>query len=399
MYFLWLLPYCFAIADMFRLFDYARRLWVHGVGIFRRFRNRRQGHSTADNGNDALENRALKAIATNLQKNSRGRHIFDILTSVLRIATRDGAVRTYGGNAAGAAAVVAFKEQVCELIEVKPNLNSCVCGLCRMRIKIPDLRVFLLKQNVNILHVESMISCLTRSLPSQVTCQSPLHQWDRMVDVEVAARTLSKAIFPPDHDSTTGRTKVKRGFLRLCFADRAELLKDQPLTRRLQSMAAGESPTIDNIEVWRRIIASTLKPGTTFGLVAFGMGSSILVQALSRVDADRTHQHVTGSALVVNTNAKQGEKGIEMCRTLKESGGETKTEIRQVKGESSLGARTQNDSSVPSAGAPATAGAAAVAAVAPASAAELTDGSSVVQTAQWMSQTSRHRNIELEISV
>ena len=122
---------------MFRLFDYARRLWVHGVGIFRRFRNRRQGHSTADNGNDALENRALKAIATNLQKNSRGRHIFDILTSVLRIATRDGAVRTYGGNAAGAAAVVAFKEQVCELIEVKPNLNSCVCGLMSNEDKNP----------------------------------------------------------------------------------------------------------------------------------------------------------------------------------------------------------------------------------------------------------------------
>ena len=121
LYFWWLLPYCFAIADLFRLFDYAHRLWAYGLAIVRRSRSRRHGHSTADNGNDALENRALKAIATNHHQSSRRRHILDILSSVLRIATRDGDVRTYGCNAAGAAAVAAFKEQVCELIEVSQN--------------------------------------------------------------------------------------------------------------------------------------------------------------------------------------------------------------------------------------------------------------------------------------
>ena len=125
-YFLWFLPYCFATADLFRLFDYAHRLWAYGLAFVRRSRSRRRGHSTADNGNDALENRALKAIATNHHQTSRRRHIFDILSSVLRIATRDGAVRTYGESAGGAAAVAAFKEQVCELIEVSLRLYTMV---------------------------------------------------------------------------------------------------------------------------------------------------------------------------------------------------------------------------------------------------------------------------------
>ena len=247
-----------------------------------------------------------------------------------------------------------------------------------------------------------MIGYLTRPLPSQATCQSPSHQWDRMVDVEFAARTLSNAIFPLEHDSTTGRrgTIAVRGFLRLCFADRAELLQGQPLTRRLQGMAAGEDPTIDNIEIWRRIIASTLKPGTAFGLVAFGTGRSLSFLALSKreVDTSAAPIQVERDQISLREVREQGEEGIEMGSALKGSGEETKTEIRQ-EGESSLGARTQNESSVPNAGAPAAAGAAAAVAVAPASAVELTKGSSVVQTAQWMAQTSRHRNIELEISV
>ena len=312
-----------------------------------------------------------------------------------------------------------------------------------------------------------------------------------MVDVEVAARTLSKAIFPLEHDRTAGRrgTIAVRGFLRLCFADRAELLKGQPLTRRLQSMAAGESPTIDNIEIWRRIIASTLKPGTAFGLVAFGTGRSLSFLALSHVDVDTSAKPNQVERDQIRELHEEGEEGIEMGSALKGRGGETKVEIGQ-EGESSLGARTHNDSSVPSAGAPAAASASElhrdfgravrtasggsvsklgigvaragsphVVGMRPgrphvlvklgsvehterlfaageiqvrgktyrvtrphssdaqdigsparstrggadqmtaSSSTEPTKGSSVVQTAQWMAETSRHRNIDLEISV
>ena len=118
LYAMWSLPYIIALADVCNAFDYARRLVAFITMKARRSRNRRQGHSAADNGNDAWENEALEVIETNRLHSRRRSHILDILSSVLRIATRDGAVRTFGDTAAGEAAVADFKDKVCELIEV-----------------------------------------------------------------------------------------------------------------------------------------------------------------------------------------------------------------------------------------------------------------------------------------
>ena len=118
-----------------------------------------------------------------------------------------------------------------------------------------------------------------------------------MVDVEVAARELSTTLFPLEQDSAKKQDaagdEVPRGYLLLTFAARGELLKGPPRnggrksywTQLLQSMAMEETPTISDVETFRRVIASLINPGTVFGKVAFGAGSSKLVRTLSRHQA------------------------------------------------------------------------------------------------------------------
>ena len=132
LYFMWILPFVGALADACNVFGYAGRLLECMTRAARRSHNRRQGHSSADNGNDAQENKALEVIETNRLQHKRRSHILDILSSVLRIATRDGAVRTFGDTGAGEAAVAGFKDQVCELIEV----GAARRGVTYVRLRI-----------------------------------------------------------------------------------------------------------------------------------------------------------------------------------------------------------------------------------------------------------------------
>ena len=120
LYIIWALPYILAVADVCNVFGYAHRLGAHVVAACGHCRNR----GSASGSSDAQETRLLNAITTNHLGHNRRSQILDILSSVLRITTREGAVRSFGETRKGAAAVAVFKERVCDLVEVR---DSRIC--------------------------------------------------------------------------------------------------------------------------------------------------------------------------------------------------------------------------------------------------------------------------------
>ena len=133
--------------------------------------------------------------------------------------------------------------------------------------------------------------------PPQITCHDPHHEWAHMVDVEVAARALSKTVsfkkkrtvtqrirstraklrrakFYSENNVEVAQSKVAaHGYMRLSFAARDRLLMGPPLTLRLQKKAAGEDPAISDVTSWARVIGSLLTPEADFGVVVFGAES------------------------------------------------------------------------------------------------------------------------------
>lgn len=117
---MWYMPYAFAAADILHILDFGQRLAAQGAAKFSHYLNQNQGH--AINCDDKEERKVLTAIDANLRHHSRRSHILDILSSVLRIATRRGAVRTFGEvSAEGAKAVKVFTTTVCHLIDVSDD--------------------------------------------------------------------------------------------------------------------------------------------------------------------------------------------------------------------------------------------------------------------------------------
>ena len=224
----------------------------------------------------------------------------------------------------------------------------------------------------------------------QITCRDPHHEWDHMVDVEVAARDLSKTV-PFNQDARRTRKTQQRaaaaskhGYMRLNFAARGRLLKGPPLTRRLQSMAAGEDPAINDITIWSRIVFSLLKPGSHFGDVAFEAsrlervtsleaGNAHLVHSLSIGIGDDLHLVSSSSRSMRN----QREDGIELSSAPSGQGEETKAACLVM---------APPSPTVPSA--------------ASSVPAEPTEGSSMVNTALWLANMRRRSNSEeLEVAV
>ena len=117
---MWYMPYAFAAADILHILDFVQRLGAQGAAKFSHYLNQHQGH--AINCDDKEERKVLNAIDANLRHHSRRSHILDILSSVLRIATRRGAVRAFGeASAEGAKAVKDFTTTVCHLVDVSDD--------------------------------------------------------------------------------------------------------------------------------------------------------------------------------------------------------------------------------------------------------------------------------------